>query len=306
MVLGARALGRVGHCQEAFLFNHPRDFAGSIQSKIKFDLDPNFWDGSKNLTFMASSNYTLPSNFIFKVITAIILNNQHSFREDARLALSGDHPPLKILGEENIPQSGPCLILMNHYSRPGYIPIWSAFAIAANLPMQSQWLMTYAWTSPNKYWDPLKRRLTRILFTAICRVYGFIPMPPMPPDPREITDRAMAVRSLMALARQKLPIAIGLAPEGRDFPGASLGWPPPGMGRLMEQLFNSIDRAIPVGVYEEEDQQVLHFGKPIALKVREYSSNKAKDDDISAQVMGAIARLLPENLRGEFSSDKKK
>ena len=255
---------------------------------------------------MALSKYTLPTKFIFTVIAAIVLNGRRSFKKDAQLALSGEHPPLKILGEENIPRSGPCLILMNHYSRPGYIPIWSGFAIAANLPMQSRWLMTYAWTSSNKIWDPVKRRLTRILFTAICRVYGFIPMPSMPPDPREIADRAMAVRSLMALARHKLPIAIGMAPEGRDFPAAALGSPPPGMGRLLEQLFKSIHRAIPVGVYEENDLQVIHFGKPIALKVQEYSSNEEKDNDISAQVMGAIARLLPKNMRGEFSSDKKK
>jgi len=254
---------------------------------------------------MTSPKYILPTQFIFKVVTAILLNSRRSFKEDAQLALSGEHPSLKILGEENIPPSGPCLILMNHYARAGYIPIWSAFAIAANLPMQSHWLMTYAWTSPNKLWDPFKRRLTRILFTAICRVYGFIPMPPMPPDPREITDRTLAVRNLMTLVRQKLPITIGLAPEGRDFPGAALGWPPSGTGRLLEQLFKSIDRVIPVGVYEEDDQQVIHFGKPIVLMVKEYSSNEDKDNNISAQVMGAIAGLLPERLRGEFSSDKK-
>ena len=252
-----------------------------------------------------SSKYILPKEFISKVIAAIVLNGRRSFKCDAKLALSGEHPPLIIFGKENIPQAGPCLILMNHYSRPGYIPIWSAFAISSLLPMESHWLMTYAWTSPNKFWDTFKRRLTRILFTSICRVYGFIPMPPMPPDPREIFDRAMAVRSLMALARQKLPIAIGLAPEGQDFPGAALGWPPAGTGRLLVQLFNTIERVIPVGVYEENDQQVIHFGKPISINIKEYSSNEEKDRNIANQVMCAIALLLPESMRGEFSADNK-
>lgn len=251
-----------------------------------------------------SSKYVLPTKFIFKIIAAIVLKGRRSFREDAQLALSGEHPQLNIIGKENIPQTGPCLILMNHYARPGYIPIWSAFSISSLLPMESHWLMTYAWTSPNKFWDTFERRLTRILFTSICRVYGFIPMPPMPPDPREITDRALAVHSLVALARQNLPVAIGMAPEGQDFPGAILGWPPSGMGRLLEQLFKTIDRVIPVGVYEENDQQVIHFGKPISLKISEYASNEEKDSKISNQVMRAIARLLPDRLRGEFSSDK--
>jgi 1-acyl-sn-glycerol-3-phosphate acyltransferase len=253
-----------------------------------------------------SSKYVLPARFIIQVITAIVLRDRRSFKKDALLALSGEHPPLKIIDKENIPQAGPCLILMNHYARPGYIPIWSGFAISSLLPMESHWLMTYAWTSPNKFWDTYERRLTRILFTSICRVYGFIPMPPMPPDPREITDRALAVRSLMALARQNLPIVIGMAPEGRDFPGAVLGWPPSGMGRLLEQLFKTISNVIPVGVYEANDQQVIHFGKPILLKIKEYSSNKEKDSDISRQVMQAIAYLLPEYLRGDFSSDNRK
>lgn len=251
-----------------------------------------------------SSKYTLPKEFIYKVIAAIVLNGRRSFNKDAQLALSGEHPQLKLIGKENIPQTGPCLILMNHYARSGYIPIWSAFTISSLLPMESHWLMTNAWTSPNKFWDPFKRRLTRILFTPICRVYGFISMPPMPPDPRETIDRAIAVRSLMALVRLNLPIAIGMAPEGQDFPGAVLGWPPAGTGRLLEQLFKNINNVIPVGVYEENDQQVINFGKPISIKIKEYSSNEEKDSELSNQVMRAIACLLPEQLRGEFSSDK--
>jgi hypothetical protein len=251
-----------------------------------------------------SSKYVLPARFIIKVVTAMLLGDRRSFKKDSVIALSGEHPPLKIIEPDNIPQTGSCLILMNHYSRPGYIPIWSGFSISSLLPMESHWLMTTAWTSPNKFWDPIKRRLTRILFTSICRVYGFIPMPPMPPDPREITDRAMAVRSLMALARLNLPIAIGLAPEGQDFPGAVLGSPPPGTGRLLEQLFKTNHQVFPVGVYEENDQQVIHFGRPILLKLKDYSSNEEKDVDISKQVMRAIACLLPGNLRGEFNPEK--
>jgi len=113
----------------------------------------------------------------------------------------------------------------------------------------------------------------------------------------------LAVRSLMALARQNLPIAIGMAPEGRDFPGAVLGWPPSGTGRLLEQVYKNINYVIPVGVYEENDRQVIHFGKPISLKSSEYASNGEKDIELSKQVMRAIACLLPERLRGEFSSE---
>jgi hypothetical protein len=248
------------------------------------------------------SAFHLPPQFILKLLAAIAFHQKRSFRSDATLALSASHPPIQVLGRHNIPPSAPCLLLINHYSRPGFMPIWSAFAISSLLPMESRWLMTSAWTSPNKCWDPFKRRLTSLLFNAISRVYGFIPMPPMPPDPREVAQRATSVRRLVSLARQQLPIAIGIAPEGRDFPSAKLGWPPPGMGRLLELLASSIPLLIPVGVYEQESSLVLHFGEPVILQMNSaYVDNEEKDRHLSSQVMSAIARLLPLSLRGEFS-----
>jgi hypothetical protein len=245
--------------------------------------------------------FHLHPQFIFTVLSAIIFRRERSFRRDAKLALSSPHPPIQVLDRQNIPRSTPCLLLMNHYSRPGFMPIWSAFAISSLLPMESRWLMTSAWTSPNKLWDPFKRRLTSLLFNAISHVYSFIPMPPMPPEPCEVAQRANAVRRLIALARSHQPVAIGLAPEGRDFPAAKLGWPPPGMGRLLELLSSSIPLLVPVGVYEKDSCLVLHFGAPIILKVKGiYANNEEKDHHLSAQVMEAIAELLPKELRGEF------
>ena len=246
------------------------------------------------------AEYHLPPKFIFTVLSAITINARRSFRSDAGLALTGNHPFIKVFGKENIPTKGPCLILMNHYSHEGYIPMWSAFSITSLLPMESRWMMTYAWTSPNVTWDWFKRRLTRIVFTAICRVYGFIPMPPMPPDPREVTERTIAIRTLMALVRQRLPIALGMAPEGRDYPGALLGWPPSGMGRLLGQISPFFECIIPVGVYEENDQQVIHFGQKFNINVKTYSTKEEEDKEISLNVMRLIAKLLPEKLRGKF------
>lgn len=251
---------------------------------------------------MASQpTFRLHPRFVLKVFFANIFRQKRSFLGDTKLALSFPHPPIQILGRQNIPQSAPCLLLMNHYSRPGCLALWPVFAICSLLPMESCWLMTSHWTSPNKIWNPFKRRLTSLVFNAISRVYGFILMPPMPPDPREVAQRANAVRRLVSLARQQLPLAIGIAPEGRDFPGAKLGWPPPGMGRLLEQLSTSIPLLIPIGVYEQENCLVIHFGQPINLQINKtYANNEEKDLHLSAQVMNAIASLLPPALRGEF------
>jgi 1-acyl-sn-glycerol-3-phosphate acyltransferase len=244
--------------------------------------------------------YRLPLTYIASVLYALIFHQKRSFKADSHLALSGRHSPIIVKGRNHIPKTGPYLILMNHYSRPGFIPYWSAFAIASQLNLESHWLMTSAWTSPNEYWNFIKRRVTRVLFTAVCRVYDFIPMPPMPPDPRESMDRALAVRDLLQLARHAKPLAIGMAPEGRDFPGAVLGQPPTGMGRLLAQLSALIKQTIPVGVYEEDGALHISFGQPLIFTNTNSPSKQELDEIISREVMTAIARLLPIHLRGNY------
>jgi len=244
--------------------------------------------------------YRLPFTYIVSIFRALILHQKRSFKADSHLALAGRHPPIIVKGKNHIPKTGPYLVLMNHYSRLGFIPYWSAFAIAAQLNLESRWLMTSAWTSPNKYWNFIKRRVTRVLFSAVCRVYGFIPMPPMPPNPQESMDRALAVRDLLQLAHHAKYLAIGMAPEGRDFPGAVLGQPPPGMGRLLAQLSTLVKQAIPVGVYEEDEALHIHFGQPLNLKNTNPASKKELDEMVSCEVMTAIAKLLPTHLRGNY------
>ena len=90
-----------------------------------------------------------------------------------------------------------------------------------------------------------------------------------------------------------------MAPEGRDFPKGVLGWPPPGTKRLLVQLGRFVDHFVHVGVYEGNDQLVINFGEPIKITNLDHISMDL-ENEISRQMMQAIARLLPERLRGEF------
>jgi hypothetical protein len=50
----------------------------------------------------------------------VVLLRHRNFHKDAKLCIENLKPPLQVLGKENIPQQGSCVITFNHYHRPGF------------------------------------------------------------------------------------------------------------------------------------------------------------------------------------------
>jgi 1-acyl-sn-glycerol-3-phosphate acyltransferase len=207
---------------------------------------------------------------------------------------------LAVRGAENIPTRGPCLVACNHYSRPGFAAWWLALAISAAVAARRapdadpeiHWVMTAAWTFPESGWrHRLLTPLTRWAFRRVAQVYGFVPMPPMPPDPREAEARARAVLRTVRLARRMAQEGgmIGLAPEGMDTPGG-MGEPPAGAGRFVALLMEAGLPVLPVGVTEAEGRLRASFG-PVFMP--EVPPDRAEQDRaVTEQVMDAIAGQL--------------
>ena len=177
--------------------------------------------------------YQLPTDYYFKLGIALILKRKRSLQRDARHALQNPAPPLELRGAEHIPAGGRYLVTVNHYTAQGHNVLWSAIAISAVIPSEVHWVMTNAWTFPGKPFHNLLRHASELFFARLAAIYDISLTPPMPPDPREQVARALSIRHLLAFARQAPEAVIGFAPEGRDFPGNILGWPPYGAGRLM-------------------------------------------------------------------------
>ena len=59
-------------------------------------------------------------------------------------------------------------------------------------------------------------------------------------------------------------------------------------------------RFVPVGAYESDGEFCLQFGKSYELKISHNLSTDEKDSAAARVIMGNIAPLLPEHLRGEF------
>jgi hypothetical protein len=79
--------------------------------------------------------YTYPPLGFFRLAPNVLFGGQRSFRRDGQLCIAQLKPPLRVLGVENIPHGGPCLITFNHYYRPGFDAWWMALALAATLPV---------------------------------------------------------------------------------------------------------------------------------------------------------------------------
>lgn len=244
--------------------------------------------------------YSYPSGMVAGLAFDFLFKRAHSFREDGIACMEQLKPPLRILGVENIPQSGPCLITFNHYFRPGFNAWWMALALAATVPLDIHFVMTGELTYPGKWYAPLGMAGSRWLLKRFSRIYGFTPMPPMPPRPKDVNERARSVRRVLVFARSHPRVILGLAPEGGDQPGGLVNWPPAGAGRFILLLADQGFPLLPVGCFEEAGAFGLRFGEAYQLQVPPGLSPDRKDHHVAQAVMAGIAAQLPVSLRGEF------
>lgn len=249
---------------------------------------------------MSFPRYSYPSHLALNFIADILISGRRSFHSDGQECLAQLDPRLRVLGAENIPQSGPCLITFNHYYRAGFNAWWMALALAATLPVDIHFVMTGELTFPGKWYAPLGMAGSRWLLRRFSKIYGFTTMPPMPPRKRDVAARAHSVRETLTFARQNPQAILGLAPEGGDQPGGLLNWPASGAGRFVLLLAEQGFPVLPVGVFEEAGEFCLRFGAAYRLQVPRDLGPDEKDRAADQIVMSAIAAQLPPRLRGGF------
>jgi hypothetical protein len=248
-------------------------------------------------------DYSYPLHLAPGFFASLLCGTRRSFHNDARACLARLKPPLKILGTENIPQTGPALITFNHYYRAGFHAWWLALAIAAVVPQEIHFGMTGELTWPGKWYAPLGQAGSRWLLGWLARIYGFTTMPPMPPRPRDVEARARSVRAMLEYARNHPQAILGLAPEGGDnVPSGALTWPSSGAGRFVSLLAAQGFPIVPVGAYEEAGEFCVSFGTAYRYQVPPRSAPAEKDRHAAQTIMSAIAARLPIRLQGEFAA----
>ena len=247
--------------------------------------------------------YHLPTGLAVRIAASLLAGKTRSFKQDAQAAVAGISD-LRVCG--SLPDLSQlergCMVTVNHYHRPGFLAMWIALAVSAAFPAELHWGMTSAFTQP----DPIRSLVLTPISTAVllnlAKLYGFTPMPPMPPRPEDLTERALAVRGLVRYARAVERPLIGFAPEGMDHPGGRLASPPPGAGRLIGYLAGRGLGIQPVGVYEEGGSLILNFGAPYFIDQTGPADHRTADAAVSNRVMAEIARCLPARLCSQSGS----
>jgi len=248
--------------------------------------------------------YALPPVFTLALVWDVLRGRRRSFGADAIKLLRVLRPQPEVENADLIPPESPFVVVTNHYCRQGLGAWWSVLLIGQAIARwrpgsgEVRWVMTNQWT----YQDPIRSRLvtplTRWLFHRIARSYGFVPMPPMPPNPSHVEERAQAVRRALSLAQDGA--IIGLAPEGREGSDSSLIDPPAGVGRFLLLLAKTGLLILPVGVAEKNGTLTASFGRPFALKAQPGLDKRQQDRRTGETVMVAIGKLLPPELWGVY------
>jgi hypothetical protein len=252
---------------------------------------------------MDAPKYSYPPGVFAAFVRDLLLLRKRDFHHDAQACIANIRPPLKVIGQENIPQSGPCVITVNHYHRPGFGMQWIPLAVSSFVPGNMHWIMTDEFTYPGKWYEPLGTFGSKLILKRIAYLYNFFSMPPMPPRGKDVNARAASVRAVLEYvmcATEPAPI-LGLAPEGYDASDAGiLTRPFKGAGRFGLLLSKLGLKFAPVGAYEADGCLCIHFGEAYELRIPRGLPTDEKDRHASQIMMEQIARLLPAQLRGEF------
>nr|MBC7245390.1 hypothetical protein [Chloroflexota bacterium] len=266
-------------------------------------------------TAETGTRYSYSPRLALSIAASILLGQKRAFSADAKQLLVGIQPEPRVENAHLIPPEDAFVVVTNHYYKPGY-GVWWGIALITAAIVQARatsdeviWLMTNRWTYP----DALRRRLltpiTHLLFTRLAQIYGFVSMPPMPPQPQYLQEGVRSVRQVLFLlsnAHSERKPLIGLAPEGRDSPDGSLIEPPPGSGRLLLHMANLGLKVLPVGVAEVDGVLTASFGPPFTLGSWPELSKEEQDRQASSQVMAAIGAQLPPTLWGVFATQIQK
>jgi 1-acyl-sn-glycerol-3-phosphate acyltransferase len=246
--------------------------------------------------------YRYPPGLILKLLRDFILLRPRCFIDDSKICVANNNKSISMLGMENIPKNRPYLVTLNHYCRPGFQVWWLVIAIVTFLPRDAHLIMTGELT---RWYGVLGNSLSRFALPRLAKMYGFTTMPPMPPRPKDVQARAKSVRQVLKYVNMAVRPVLVFAPEGRDnLDGGKLAWPPEGAGRFMSLLASKGLVVIPVAGWEQDGQLCVRFGAGYELPSLRGSSSEERDRAASVIVMQAIARLLPEYLRGVFSDSQ--
>lgn len=239
-----------------------------------------------------------PSNII-RAITFICLGWPRSLARDGALALHNAPSPPLIRDGDHIPESGPFIIVANHYERPGLWMAWPAIFVAHAVWMRTgrdtHWVAIEEWESFSVWGIPIPRAIVRAVFDRAFHTYRILAMPA--PDSPAAT-RAAAMRRVASDVQAGC--IVGIMPEGTVGPTPELLEARQGAGAFI-LLLASHAPVLPVAIYEEDNRLVVRFGEAFHLTAPHELPRDGRDAWARRVIMERIRDLLPHPLWGAFA-----
>jgi 1-acyl-sn-glycerol-3-phosphate acyltransferase len=188
-----------------------------------------------------------------------------------------------VVGIENFPRSGPVIVCPNHSATldPPMVP--------AFVPRADSWSM-----AKSEYFESA-------VVAFFFRSYHAFPVV------RHSADRAAIKRSFDLLKAGHVLI---MYPEGTRVESGLLARPEPGAGFIAQKAACPV---VPVGLtgtreclpkgarWPRRTRVTVTFGRPFMVATKRPDGTRVSHEEASDAIMTAIAELLPEHQRGEFS-----
>ena len=211
---------------------------------------------------------------------------------DALRLVTRNSPPVIAEGMANIPASGGYVVVVNHYSRPGFNTAWTALSLAAVIEPEITFIMSEAWAFTGNPLGFLLRPLMKYVLASINEVYGFLPMPSMVEGFSDARSRAAAVRRVIKFGRAHPSAVIGLAPEGQDSPHQGVGLAPGGGGKFILHLNRMGFQLLPAVVQEKSGKLSIRFGQAFNIALDSGLPADAIDGFVSRSIREQLLALL--------------
>jgi len=190
---------------------------------------------------------------------ALVAGSRRSFAHDVGLLEAAlPHRPI-VEGVENVPLTGPAVVVANHYQRPGLWIGWAGASIAGAVRRQRGGDPPIRWTAIEDF-RPGDRAWpgSGWVFRGVARAWSLVPMPT---GPRDVARRAGALRRMEALLRAGE--VVGLFPEGVGGRAGPPGPALPVVGRWLRRQAEAGAAIVPVAVGERGGTLAMRFGLPL-------------------------------------------